>query len=180
MQKKIVLIGGPGTGKSTVLQELESRAYDCMPEVSREVTIKAQKEGIQQLFLTDPLLFSKLLLEGREQQYLQAEKNNSEFVFFDRGLPDVHAYMEYTKESYPDYFLEKSTQYKYDVVFLFKPWREIYVSDNERYEDFEESLIIDQFLQKAYKDLGYLIIDVPFGSIKERTDFIIHWLNIHT
>lgn len=179
MQKKIVLIGGPGTGKSTVLQELENRAYYCMPEVSREVTLKAQKEGIQQLFLTDPLLFSKMLLEGREQQYIQAHESDAPIVFFDRGLPDVHAYMEYTKETYPDYFLEKSNQYKYDVVFLFRPWKEIYVSDNERYEDFEESLVIDQFLQKAYKDLGYLIVDVPFGSVEERTAFILHWLKIH-
>ncbi|MEQ6122930.1 ATP-binding protein [Pseudotenacibaculum sp. MALMAid0570] len=179
MQKKIVLIGGPGTGKSTVLNELEKRGFHCMPEVSREVTIEAQKKGIQQLFLTEPILFSKMLLEGRERQYLEAEKINTQQVFFDRGLPDVYAYMEYTKEAYPEYFKEKCLQYKYDHVFLFSPWREIYTSDNERYESFEESTKIDLFLQNAYRELGYTIVSVPFGSVDERVNFILNWLKLN-
>ena len=178
MQKKIVLIGGPGTGKSSVLNELETRNYHCMPEVSREVTKEAQQKGIQQLFLTDPLLFSKMLFEGRERQYIDAQKSNSKLVFFDRGLPDVHAYMEYTNEKYPEYFMEKSLSYKYDHVFLFRPWEQIYISDNERYESFEESVKINLHLERTYQDLGYLIQDVPFGSIKERVDFILNWLNL--
>tara|TARA_R110000787_G_scaffold105825_6_gene213383 strand:+ start:2032 stop:2574 length:543 start_codon:yes stop_codon:yes gene_type:complete len=180
MQKKIVLIGGPGTGKSSVLNELESRNFFCMPEVSREVTLKAQQDGIQQLFLTDSLLFSKLLLEGRERQYIEASKKNDPVIFFDRGLPDVHAYMEYTNEEYPTYFMQKSLAYKYDHVFLFKPWEEIYISDNERYESFEEAQIIDTYLQKAYKELEYSIINVPFNSIEKRTDFILNWLKNNT
>lgn len=176
MQKKIVLIGGPGTGKSSVLKELENRKFFCMPEISREVTLKAQKDGIEQLFLEDPLLFSKLLLKGREKQYVDAELTSKKLVFFDRGLPDVFAYMEYTKEEYPSYFKEKSIDYKYDYVFLFKPWKEIYISDNERYESFEEAVIINSFLQKAYLDLNYKIIEVPFSSIEKRTDFILEWL----
>ncbi|MFD2568403.1 AAA family ATPase [Pseudotenacibaculum haliotis] len=179
MQKKIVLIGGPGTGKSTVLNELQQRDFYCMPEVSREVTLEAQKKGIQQLFLTDPLLFSKMLLEGRERQYKEAGKHSADLVFFDRGLPDVYAYMEYTKDPYPDYFKEKCNEYVYDHVFLFKPWEQIYISDNERYESFEESKEIDLFLQKAYRELGYRIIDVPFGSIDERVNFILNWLKLN-
>ena len=175
-----MLIGGPGTGKSTVLKELQNRNYYCMPEVSREVIQQAQQKGIEQLFLTDPLLFSKMLLEGRERQYIEAERNDSKVAFFDRGLPDVHAYMEYANDTYPKYFLEKSIQYKYDHVFLFKPWREIYISDNERYESFEESMKIDAFLQSAYLELDYLIVDVPFGSIDQRVNFILNWLNLNT
>ena len=176
----MVLIGGPGTGKSTVLDELSKRKYHCMPEVSREVTLEAQKRGTQQLFLTKPLLFSKMLLEGRERQFLDAKESNSEIIFFDRGLPDVYAYMDYTNDVYPDYFKQKCIEYKYDYVFLFKPWEEIYISDNERYESFEESLEIDKFLQKAYVDLRYTIIEVPFGSVVERVDFVLNWLSINT
>ena len=72
ISEKVVLIGGPSTGKSSVLSELENRGFHCFPEVSREVIIEAQKEGIDQLFLTEPLLFSEKLLEGREKQYQEA------------------------------------------------------------------------------------------------------------
>ncbi len=173
MQQKIVIIGGPGTGKSTVLNELISRGFHCKPEISREVTIMAQKKGIDQLFLTDPLLFSKLLLEGREQQYLEADNSNDKIVFFDRGIPDAHAYMNYSNTEYPSYFIEKSTTYKYQKVFMLPPWKEIFVSDNERYESFEIAVEINHHLKKTYQEIGYDIITVPFGTVKERTDFIL-------
>ncbi len=173
-QHKIVLIGGPGTGKTSVINELIKRGYFCMPEISREVTLKAQENGIDQLFLTEPLLFSKMLLEGREQQFIAADKSDEKLVFFDRGIPDVIAYMHYFKTAIPAYFSEKNEFYKYDKIFHFSPWDEIHTTDNERYESFEESVTIDKFLTKAYTDLGYAIINIPFGTIEERTDFVIH------
>ncbi len=177
MQQKIVLIGGPGTGKTSVLNELIQRGFYCMPEVSREVTLKAKEQGIEQLFLTEPLVFSEMLLEGRELQYLNADKNDNNIVFFDRGIPDIHAYMDFFKTNYPDTFLNKSKKYQYSKIFHFAPWKEIHTTDNERYESFEESKTIDKFLLKAYSELGYKICNVPFGSIKERTDFILNSLS---
>ena len=177
MQQKNLLIGGPGTGKTSVLNELMKQPYECFPEVSREVILKAQQKGIDQLFLSKPLLFSEMLLKGREQQYLKAIKSKSEIIFFDRGIPDIHAYMDYFKTKYPSTFKEKSKHYKYDKIFHFAPCKEIHRKDNERYESFEETIEIDVFLMKAYLDLGYAIINVPFGSIKERTNFIINSLS---
>ena len=173
MQQKIVLIGGPGTGKSTILNELIDKGYHCMPEISREVTLEAQKKGIDQLFLEDPLLFSNLLLEGREKQYQEADASNENIVFFDRGIPDVHAYLNYSNTAYPDYFIEKSQKYQYQKVFFLPPWQEIFVSDNERYENFDMALEISEHLTKTYQELGYEIIQVPFGSVQERTHFIL-------
>ena len=176
-QQKIVLIGGPGTGKSTVLNKLKEKGFFCFDEVSREVILKAQQNGIEQLFLTEPLLFSEMLLEGREQQFLSADKRKEDIIFLDRGIPDVHAYMNYFKTDYPPVFLEKSNQYKYDLIFHFSPWEEIHETDNERYESFEESITIDTFLMEAYSDLNYKIINVPFGTVDERTNFIINSLS---
>ncbi|WP_452598150.1 AAA family ATPase, partial [Pontimicrobium sp. MEBiC01747] len=85
--KKIVITGGPGTGKSSIINELIKRGYTCFEEVSRQITLEARKDGIEQLFLTKPLLFSELLLKSRQQQFIDANKNNSEFVFLDRGIP---------------------------------------------------------------------------------------------
>ena len=173
MQQKIVFIGGPGTGKSSVLNSLKKLGYNCMPEISREVILQAQKDGIEQLFLTKPLLFSEKLLAGREKQHIDATKENSDIVFFDRGIPSIHAYMRYFKTDFPSVFKEKSQKYKYNKVFQFLPWEKIYTSDNERYETFEESVAISSFLHDSYSELGYEIINVPFNSVEKRCDFIL-------
>ncbi|PHQ55817.1 MAG: ATPase [Lutibacter sp.] len=173
MQQKIVITGGPGTGKSTVIKELAKRNYMCMPEISRDVTLNARKNGTEQLFLTKPLLFSELLLEGRVNQYLEAEMKNENLVFFDRGIPDVHAYMNYISIDYPNTYITKSNLYKYDYIFLMSPWEEIYISDNERYENFEQALAIHNHLERTYKELNYKIIEVQTGTIEERTNFIL-------
>ena len=94
MQKEIiVIIGGPGTGKTTIIDGLVAKGHCCYPEISREVTLEAKKQGIEQLFLEKPLLFSELLLEGRKKQFQNATKEPHEIVFIDRGIPDVLAYM---------------------------------------------------------------------------------------
>ena len=176
MQQKIVLIGGPGTGKSSIIQNLEKEGHFCMPEISREVTLEAQKDGVDQLFLSQPLLFSQLLLEGRERQYIEAEKSKHKLVFFDRGIPDVHAYMNYLQTEYPPIYKEKSTTLLYDKVFMLSPWNKIYKSDNERYESFHQAIEIAVFLRKAYQEIGYKIIEVPFGSVEQRTNYILYAL----
>ena len=174
MQKKIVITGGPGTGKSTVIIELEKQGYQCMHEISREVTLMARKNGIEQLFLKDPMLFSKMLLEGRVNQFKKASNLKNNIVFFDRGIPDVFAYMNYLGVEYPSIFIDQSNNNQYySTIFLMPPWKDIYITDNERYESFEQSLAIYNHLKSAYKGLGYTIIEVPFGTAQERADFIL-------
>lgn len=105
MQKEIiVIIGGPGTGKSTIIDGLKAKGFCCYPEISRQVTLEAKKQGIEQLFLENPLLFSELLLEGRIKQHKNAQNEAHEIVFIDRGIPDVLAYMHYIGDSYPTHF----------------------------------------------------------------------------
>ena len=178
MQQKIVLIGGPGTGKSSIINELISRGFYCKQEISREVTLEAQKKGIDQLFLTDPLLFSNLLLEGREKQFLDTNNSKEEIIFFDRGIPDVHAYLEFYNTEYPAYFIEKSNAYLYTKVFMLPPWKDIYTSDNERYENFNQATKIHHHLKKTYQNIGYKICNVPFGTIQERTNYILNAIKI--
>jgi len=173
-QIKVVLTGAPGTGKSTIINELEKRSYLCMHEISRDVTLEAQKNGTEQLFLTEPLLFSDMLLKGRTEQYLKASKLKSEMVFFDRGIPDVHGYLNYISLDFPDRYIKTSRENRYDFVFLMPPWEDIYVQDNERYENFQQALAIHNHLLNTYKALNYNVIQVPTGTVERRTDYILN------
>ncbi|WP_243471571.1 AAA family ATPase [Winogradskyella sp. MH6] len=176
--KKIVITGGPGTGKSSIINSLKSRGFLCYDEISREVTLQARKDGIEQLFLTEPLLFSEKLLEGRLKQYNDASKETISAVFLDRGIPDILAYMDYIGDKYPQYFSDASQNNSYDYVFVLAPWQEIFTSDSERYENFEQAIEIHHHLLKTYMKFGYQLIDVPFETIEKRTDFILEVLNL--
>lgn len=171
--KKIVITGGPSTGKSAIINELTKRGYTCYEEISRQVTLEAREKGIEQLFLTEPLLFSQLLLKGRENQYIKAKNSDSEFVFLDRGIPDVVAYMDYVKEDYPKKFIASCEANIYDYVFILAPWQEIYKSDAVRYESFEQAKIIHQHLLNTYQKYDYNLQDVPFSSIETRAQHIL-------
>lgn len=176
-KKKIVITGGPGTGKTSIIKVLEKNGYHCLHEISRQITLQAQKEGIDQLFLAQPLLFSQKLLEGRIQQHAKADNFDAEVVFIDRGVPDVVAYMDYFGNEYPPLFRDACKQYSYDTVFLLPPWKEIYVSDNERYESFEQAVSIHDHLEESYLRSGYNPIEVPTGSVEERFSFIVDHLS---
>ena len=174
VQKKIkVIIGGPGTGKTSIIDALKARGYCCYPEISREVTMEAKKQGIDQLFLEQPLLFSELLLEGRKKQYLDAQKESHEVVFIDRGIPDVLAYMHYIVDSYPSFFEAACRENTYSEVFILPPWKEIYVSDEARYENYEQSVLIHNHLVETYTKYGYQLIEVPKDSLDNRILFIL-------
>jgi len=176
--KKIVITGGPGTGKSSIINELKKRGHICFDEISRQVTLEARRKGIEQLFLTEPLLFSELLLKGRLKQFYDADNYSGETVFLDRGLPDVLAYMDYFDTNYPIEFVETCQNNRYDQVFVLAPWQEIFVSDSERYENFEQAELIHKHLLNSYKNFGYDLFDVPFESIEKRTNFILDALNL--
>lgn len=174
MQKEIiVIIGGPGTGKTTIINELIANGYCCYPEISRQVTLEAQKQGIEQLFLKNPLLFSELLLEGRKKQFESACNEPHEMVFLDRGIPDVLAYMHYIGDSYPSFFDAACKDYIYSKIFILPPWEEIYISDQERYENFEQAKLIYNHLTETYQNYGYELIEVPKDSVDKRILFIL-------
>jgi predicted ATPase len=179
MNKEIVvLIGGPSSGKTTLIDALIEKGHTCYPEVSREVIKEAQEQGIAQLFLENPLLFSELLLEGRKKQFLAAQNEANPIVFLDRGIPDVLAYMHYIGDSYPAFFDQACKEHQYNSIFILPPWEEIYVSDSERYESYEQATLIHEHLMETYKKYGYAIIEVPKDSVENRIDFILKHLDI--
>ena len=177
MKKELIVItGGPGTGKTTIIDALIEQGYACFPEISRQITLEAKKQGIEQLFLEKPLLFSELLLEGRKKQHQQASQDQAEIVFLDRGIPDILAYMHYIGDSYPSFFDQASKEHNYSKVFVLPPWEDIYESDEARYENFEQAKLIYNHLKETYQIYGYSLIEVPQGTVEERIQFILKQL----
>jgi len=171
--KKIVIIGGPSSGKTSIINALYSKGHECKSEVSREIIQKSKEKGIDQIFLKNPIWFSEKLLKKRINQFKQADKAIDINIFFDRGIPDIVAYLDYINCDYDEKFVTENYKYRYDEVFILPPWKDIYISDNERYETFSQAVEINKFLVKWYTKFGYKIKIVPKTSIINRIDFIL-------
>ena len=178
--EKIVLTGGPSTGKTSVIKALQNMGYFCIDEFVRGMTAAEKSDTTDHDFATnpilsvkDPLAFNTKLLEGRIAQYCSIEKTDRKEVFFDRGIPDVHAYMNCFKQTYDEAFERPAHVFRYDRILLMPPWREIFVTDPERFESYEASERIFTALKKTYENFGYETILIPRISVAERTNFIL-------
>jgi len=178
--KKIVITGGPSTGKTSVIEKLETLGYTCLPEVIRAMTLekKESEEAVSFksnpiISVADPMAFNSSILNARIAQYNATLQSTESLFFFDRGIPDVLAYMDCFKQKYGDNFTTACAKHPYDLVFLMPPWKEIHRTDNERFESFEESLLVHECLQNTYRQLGYAVITVHQDTIDNRVKFIL-------
>ena len=119
---KVVITGGPGSGKSSLIAALKKKGHLCYEEFSRQLIDDGKKRGMENFFLENPLAFSKGLIEERIAQYFRADSlplnHPHPWVFFDRGLPDVIAYLNVLGEKSDSLDLNIKN-YPYDrVVFL--------------------------------------------------------------
>ncbi len=179
--KKIVITGGPGTGKTSLIQALKKRNFHCFDEIIRSLTLEVKKDVDESshisnpiVFANDPLDFNMRLLNGRIEQFEKASSIKKPLSFFDRGIPDVLAYMDYFNQNYGDVFTTSCETHVYSTVFLLPPWKAIYKTDNERLETYEEAVKIHEHLVRTYRRFGYDSIEVPFGSVEERINFILN------
>lgn len=167
---RICITGGPGSGKTSVIDALAARGYTTLPEVSRQIIAEARATGVAQPFLDDAKAFSLKLLNGRIDQHALAAGG---MTFFDRGIPDVIAYHHYLGEEVDSAFAKAAQQYCYNHVFLLPPWQEIYVQDTERYESYEQAVQIYQSILHTYKDYGYQPVIIQKGSVQDRVNRIL-------
>lgn len=181
--KKIVITGGPSTGKTSVITALEKKGYYCLHEVIRSFTSSAHEKSDLKNFKTnpivsvnDPMAFNQKVLDARLAQYKKAINSDEEFVFFDRGVHDVLAYMHCFKQNYGQDFITAAEDTTYDAIFVMPPWPEIFTKDSERFETYEEGLKVHESLLHTYAQFGYEVVMVPKESIENRVAFLASYL----
>jgi predicted ATPase len=91
-ERFFVLTGGPGSGKSTLIDALESAGFARSVEAGRGVIQDQVAIGGHALPWRDPSAFAELMLCWEMRSYHLAERQDGP-VFFDRGVPDVVGYL---------------------------------------------------------------------------------------
>jgi predicted ATPase len=164
-----VLSGGPGVGKTTLLQELERRGIRCVAEPARAIIQAQVRIGGDALHHENRAKFRDLMLSHGIFDYeAVSEKDNP--VFFDRGIAELYGYAP----PVPDYVRNAIRIYRYNPhVFMIPPWKDIYRTDAERTHTWEHAVAVYHDCKKAYTDSGYLIVEVPPASVEQRADYVL-------
>lgn len=171
-----ILTGGPGSGKTSVLEALKNCGYVVVPEVARSIIKEQQSFGGEATHAGNRIAFCNLMLNQSVTDY----KNHlivPQTVFFDRGIPDLYGYAKRFCNGITEEIEQATKLYRYNpTVFLFPPWPEIYNEDTERKQDFNEAMDTYQVVKEAYKVCGYQIIEIPKTTINERVEYILQRL----
>lgn len=174
----VVITGGPGSGKTSLVTRLGSLGYATVPEAAlqiidefnREHGVAGQVEWRQQ----HPAEFTRLVM--KRQVTLEAACTIAEggIGFCDRGRPDTMAYAAlagYELDSESRSLVESQ---RYLRVFLLDTFSHFTMRpETGRTSDRERSVRIHDLLDEAYRSLGYLPCRVPELSVRNRARLVL-------
>ena len=173
-----VITGGPGSGKTSVIEGLRSRGFHCSVEAGRGIIQDQMKIDGRALPWRDPLLFAELMLCWEMRSYQIADHSIGP-VFFDRGIPDVAGYLRLMAIPIPEHLHNALERFTYcRTVFIAPPWPEIFSQDRERKQDLNEARRTYEALVATYTALPYQLVELPRVSIQERCQFVLNHLGI--
>lgn len=171
---RYVIAGGPGTGKSALLNGLAANGEQCYSEVSRELIRKQSAGGGELLPWVDLEGFAFLCIERMKAQI--ADSGTHTRAFFDRGLPDVIGYLRHGGVPVPADLRAASTAYA-PIVFIAPAWPEIYVNDPERPQTYSDSEALSVHIRSAYLDCGFDIVDLIKAPVEKRVHQVLSHLH---
>ena len=171
---RVVITGGPGAGKTALLNELSRLGYATVDDTPRAIIRARRARGLSPR--PPPLEFAEEVLRREiEQHDLHV---GDALTFFDRGVVDA---LLMVADAAPERRVEIATlaaEHPYHPVAIFlPPWEEIYVNDEERDHSFSHAVWVYESLVAWYEACGYQVAPLPKVPVAERCDHVLSALN---
>jgi len=177
---KHVITGGPGTGKTTLIQALKEQGEDTLPEASR-IIIAQQREGTKGKHACkgaypwqDPGRFQELVIKRQAIDEQTIKPNDRSFL--DRSIIDSIAYLHINNINPTREQLWLAHTSHYDTIFLLEPLPG-YRKDKDRRESKKEAKRIHDTIAQTYQRFGYQAVDVPATTLDERVGIVLGHLD---
>lgn len=170
MNRAFVITGGPGGGKTTLLDALAQQGFRVAPEAARRIIRTRLAQVLPPR--PEPAAFAREILSSDMEQYRAAQAHDG-VSFFDRGVPDALYMLDQACAITREEVAALVRRFPYNnTVFLLPPWEDIYGTDAERDQSFEEAVEVFQGMSRWYRQWGYRTVEVPRVSVANRIAFI--------
>ena len=167
---RVVLTGGPGTGKTTLLTELARRGHATVDESARAIIAGRRARGLPPR--PDPLSFAREILARDIDKYRHPPANTG-LVFHDRCALEALAMLHEASPLTDDALRAQLAELRFHgTVFILPPWEAIYVNDAERDHPFAHAVAVHAQLLRWYRGCGYQVCEVPCLPVAQRADHI--------
>jgi len=180
--RKIVLTGGPYSGKSTLAEALSGLGFAVVPEAAiqvieslgRELGSEAARDWRSANHVEFQLRIVRLQLSLEEQ----AEQSGAALAVCDRGVPDGLAYMRHWQVEPPAELVEAARRARYERVFLLDTLAGARPRTETGRLDEHESERVRDLLAGVYREHDHEPVVVPEKRLEERIQLIRRHLDI--
>lgn len=175
MAEKIIITGGPHTGKTTLFNGLKA-VFDTAGFVEEPARTVIANEGLS--IIADPARFCMLCVKTSIKSEEQAVENNT-LVIQDRSLIDTVAYAR--RDGVLDQLTGLSERIRgaqYTGALLCEFVSDSYSRDEVRYEDRGEAEQTHSLLAEAYMEQGLPIVTLPAVPHEQRLELATSAIHI--
>jgi len=170
---KIVITGGPGVGKTSLIEDLEKRGYPVIHEAATSLIQEELAKGNAHPTSNRDVFQQKLLAKQIE---MEQEHQEASLTFLDRGMMDGIAYYNLDGLVVPQALFDASRKSNYYLIFVLDFLPNPYEINSVRKEPLEIAQKIHELIKKAYQSFGYTLIAVPPASIEDRATFVLNYI----
>ena len=171
---RVIVTGGPGAGKTTLVSHLAAAGYATVHDSARAIIADRLAQGLSRR--PEPQEFAREILRRDIDSYHRCAETG-DWVFFDRGVIEGIAMAQETAPLPPSDLQNLLSAYTfYGTVFILPPWEGIFTTDAERDQSFTDSVHVYARLVRWYRACGYVLHEVPRLPAAQRAIHVLQAL----
>ena len=168
-----ILTGSPGAGKTAVLRLLEIGGYVVVEEAATDVIALENALGREEPWSDHGFIDKVITLQRQRQNSVRTAEN---VVFFDRSPVCTLALSRYlglgTSPLLAGEVDRVVAEGAYETTVFFIRNQGFVRATAARRISFEDSLVFEQLHERAYRDLGFQLVEVPADPLPDRVALV--------
>jgi predicted ATPase len=172
--KRYILTGTSGSGKTSIIHELQNSGYSVVEEAATDIIGQEQAHDNPEPW-TQPTFIDKIVRLQKQRQ-IEMSMLSCELQFYDRSPICTYALNSYLGYPPPASLLEEIERIQREDIYQ----KQVFFIENlgfcetteARKISFEESLIFEEIHRETYISFGYDLIKIPSGPLPKRVHSI--------